>query len=75
MVFTCSAHNSIDVHWYFNGTLQGFNGTSFSAAVGVGVLRISRVSLWFNETSIQCEAVISNTKERSGVSRMLVQGE
>ena len=75
MVFTCRAQNSIAVHWYFNGILQGSNGTTFSAVVGVGVLRISRVSLWFNETSIQCEAVFSNTRERSGVSRMLVQGE
>ena len=75
VVFTCSAQGASDIHWYFNGTLQGSDGTQFNRFVGVGVFRTNRILLGYNKTSVRCEAVFSNTKMRSAVSHILVQGE
>ena len=74
-VYACHVDNALNVQWYFNGTVEHSIKTIYDSDFGVGILRITNISMKFNSTSIECEGVYSNNGvARSVASFLLLQG-
>ncbi len=75
-IYTCYVQNAVELRWYYNETLLGYNSTTFSPTIGVGIINIQHVSEWHNNTVVHCEATFSSSEViRSSGSIILVQGE
>ena len=75
--FTCTAHSSVKIVWFINGTQYHNNKSNIWVdfiEIGIGVLSIHNLSDAYNSTIVQCNAVfIDNTVSSNEVS-LLVQG-